>query len=225
MWPCWNSWQNSPTSLKFSFMMPQLRAQCLGRSRRGCILPLFSPGLSPLLTTAPRDSQTTSWDSVTSEKLQREGTGGLFILSMDAGSGIAFKGRVRQLSHGLNLDAVSSHPITLSPLAEQASCRAAGQHLPWHIPWHVRTSDPEPLEKGLVQLLQQVLTEQRAKPWQGRGCSLLWQLHLNISKCWHKGWVSKANQVTLLMSCFCCLSAAENKQKLSASVTSAAHVL
>lgn len=69
MWLCWSSWQNSPTSSKFSPMMPQLMAQCLGRSN----LPLSFPGLSPLLTTAPRDSQTTSWDSITFDKLQRRG--------------------------------------------------------------------------------------------------------------------------------------------------------
>lgn len=78
LWLCWTSWQNPPTSSEVSPTMLQLMAQCFGKSGCGCLLPLLCPGLSPWLTTAPRGSQTTSGDSIPSEKLQRRGNRLLF---------------------------------------------------------------------------------------------------------------------------------------------------
>ena len=145
MWLCWTSWQNSSTSSKFSPMMPQLMAQCLGRSSCGCILPLFFPGLSPLLTTAPRDSQTTSWDSNTSEKLQRRGNRKSFHLAYGCWIWeLPLKVEQGSCPYGLNLDSAMSHLVTSPPLAELTSCTAAGEHLPRH----VRASDPRAIGKG-----------------------------------------------------------------------------
>lgn len=214
MWLCWSSWQNSSTSSKFSPMMPQLMAQCLGRSN----LPLSFPWLSPLLTTAPRGSQTTF------EKLQRRGNRRCFhpvygcwiwelTLKVEQGSCL----------EGLNLDSATSHLVTSPPLAEQPSCKVAGEHLPWHV------RAPEPGATGEGRGTTAAVGVNRAKSKTGRADGVPpIDSHSSIPvdcKCWHKGWASKASQITLLMSCFYCLAAAENKRKLSASVTSVACVL